>query len=349
MTLVGTLLVSALIRPPGLAAPIEQSSSIAQASENQVYVFQGQSNSINLYGRVARLYGEHKVFPTIAATPRVDTVGTKSRLQVLYDFGIGNVDLSDIRIGDIPIESFDPIIRIHRDSLCDDLDIVSGLVAAESLSYVLEKDEAINLSSHENSNSATLEIYFPRGLVRFRANGVRELHNVGFITEYRAAGASAWDRVPAGWYKGAKVSADTFTQNVLYDYGGNGHDDNGTRWEVYTRTKNEQIETKIYVYRYGKEIGKFGPYTGESAPTTVTIDDMQYSQGAPRATVVEDLKTFVMYELIAPIPVPDNTVLVSASTGEPFVLSIRISPYTIASPRTGSALTLWNCRSSRPS
>lgn len=327
ITLVGSLAVSALIRPPSISAPISRTQSRSQQQEEtQVYAIQGQSNASRLYGRVARLYGEHKIFPSLACTPRVDTVGTKSRITALYDFGIGDVMLDDLRIGEIPIETFDPIIRIHQNSFCTNLQLVSKQVAVDQLSYTLSKGDPVLLSSKPDTSTATLEVYFPRGLVRYDASGTRKNNSVGFLTEYRLAGTSTWKRAPASWYVGAKIGSDQFSQDIEYSYSpAVGPDSKGTRWQVSTKaTKSDGIRNNVTIYRNGAIIGSLGPYYDENPPTTTTINGMPYSQGAVRDTLAEDERSYVMSELVVPVPIPSTSVSVTGATNEPFVLAIKL-------------------------
>ena len=94
------MLVSAMVPPPSI-------NTSSQEQESNAYSINGQSNSARPYQPVAKLYGRHRIFPALGSTPHIQNIGSMSTIQTLYDFGLGNVELSDMRIGDTPVSSYD--------------------------------------------------------------------------------------------------------------------------------------------------------------------------------------------------------------------------------------------------
>lgn len=79
--------------------------------DSQMFSITGQSNQIKKYGKVPKVYGRHRVFPNVAATPFIELEPNEDgdleqHLYAIYDFGVGTNVISDIRIGETPLADF---------------------------------------------------------------------------------------------------------------------------------------------------------------------------------------------------------------------------------------------------
>ena len=101
ITIVGGLIVNALfpVEPPD--APDDGQKP------GQQYSISGGANRPRPYEPVLMTLGEHRVFPDLAAVEYVEFIGGEQYLNQVFDFGVGNLDISDLRIGDTPLGSFD--------------------------------------------------------------------------------------------------------------------------------------------------------------------------------------------------------------------------------------------------
>jgi len=63
----------------------------------------GQSNTARLYGPIRTVLGKYRVYPDLLGKPFIETVGHDSIIRMLLCFGYGPLDITDIRIGEIPI------------------------------------------------------------------------------------------------------------------------------------------------------------------------------------------------------------------------------------------------------
>lgn len=110
-SIVGTLVLNALIPPPvPNASPLAGTTELAQS---QMYSLSGQSNQPKQYGLVPKVYGQHRMFPPIAANPYIEIEtdpGNPGKfiqyLYAIYDFGLGPQYVSGLKIGDTPIENY---------------------------------------------------------------------------------------------------------------------------------------------------------------------------------------------------------------------------------------------------
>lgn len=101
ITIGGSLIFNALfpVRPPQLSS--EQQSSAAP-----VYSISGAQNQPGNWQTVPVVLGKHRMSPLYGAAPYTEIVGDDQYLRLLFVWGYGPLEISDIRIGDTPLSSF---------------------------------------------------------------------------------------------------------------------------------------------------------------------------------------------------------------------------------------------------
>jgi hypothetical protein len=84
--------------------------------------------------------GNHRVSPNYAAKPYTEIVGDDQYLRLLFCVGYGPLHISDLRIGETPIASFDGVTVEIRQGFPTDTPITlyPGVVNEVSLSILLE-------------------------------------------------------------------------------------------------------------------------------------------------------------------------------------------------------------------
>ena len=107
VALVGTTLVNVLIPPPKPSAVTSNFSSAPAPSPT--YSLQAQGNQARLAQPIPVVYGRHRVFPDLAATPWTEYANNDQYLHQLHCIGQGQYDLEQVRIEDTPIASFEEI------------------------------------------------------------------------------------------------------------------------------------------------------------------------------------------------------------------------------------------------
>jgi hypothetical protein len=331
ITLVGAMLVSALIPPPALANA--GSDSRSPIAEGQVFRITGQSNEAKLYGTIPRIFGRHRFFPYLAATPLVDNVGKTSQITALYDFGIGDLSISDVRVGNVGIGFLDPNMRILENTMGKDLELVTKSVAYDQFSFQLEQNVPLVLQTKAGSSRATLDLYFPQGLVSFDRNGDRSLHSVGFVVEWREQGSTdAWVTVPSADFVGAKTDPQAWIFTSKFE--GSLTEPPKFAWYEFSYPRDEEtyygfqvIETVNGVTRVIAEARRRG---SEILQNSITVNGRPYRRGVARESGqpgwsgVRGLSA-VLSELLVPSAPPGRSVIVSESTGQPFTVSVRMN------------------------
>ena len=160
----------------------------------------GGSNKAIPYGPVPRLYGRHRIYPPLAATPYTETVGGKHYLNMLFDFGYGPLKFEDFRIGATPIANYTGVEMEVRAGYADDapMTLYRNDVAPQSLSIVIKNADGPRiLETALATDEVTIGLVYSQGLTAFNAEtGARMSRTVRVKLDYRLAGtADAWSNI----------------------------------------------------------------------------------------------------------------------------------------------------------
>lgn len=234
-TIGATLALNALIPPPGGGSNLSGLSyGNSNFTESQTYTLERQSNNTKRFGKVPKSYGRNKMFPLIAANPYT-TLETYNGEVVqyfycIYDFGLGPMEISDIRIGDTPlvgeldgngnlIPTFGDVqynlVDLNKPAvstgpwdgvLQDSFSLYKGDVETDDQSYSLNKDENVNIPSTEwrvirnlsnnvqgDKQEIVLDFVFPNGLIGYDSNGVATNRTVTIRAEFAKVGTNDWN------------------------------------------------------------------------------------------------------------------------------------------------------------
>jgi hypothetical protein len=185
MGMVAIMAVNALIPPPtpkgfggGGGDPFQQLASIT-----------GTSNQANPYGVIPCVVGTKRFFPPHAALPYTEISGDDQYLRMLLDLGYGDLDISDILIGETPITSYEDVeyeISTSPSLFSQDiyeLSVGVGLIASG--------DNAIR-TTQTQSQEISLDLIFSGGLYGVSDTGDTVTGSVQFYIEYRPVGTTTW-------------------------------------------------------------------------------------------------------------------------------------------------------------
>lgn len=205
VTIVGSLLVNALIPPP-TQPEIEESDPI--------YAITGAQNAENRYGVYPKVLGRHRMFPPKTARGYTETFNNE---DIYYrgrvTFGHGPLALEDIRIGTTPITEFEGVeVEFVNVDQTETLALMPGLsgitrawrsgtetlqlmpfdISEDSYNVELLTDEPVIRVTRDAAESVAIDISFPRGLGYFNDDGDLNTLERRFFFRYRLNGASTW-------------------------------------------------------------------------------------------------------------------------------------------------------------
>ncbi|MGZ9811293.1 TipJ family phage tail tip protein [Pseudoroseicyclus sp. H15] len=244
----GGLLVNALVPPP----EPEQ----APGRGRQVYGLAGWRNETRPGAPVPLVLGRMRYAPPFAARSWTEIVGDERYIRALFTFGYGELDISDIRIGETPISEFDEVEVETRSGADGDEPVslypyqVIEEAASVELVRPLPRDDfgeveegasietpIVRVTSADTAKITAL-IGFPSGLFRVNDDGDIVSLAVNTRIRQRPFGTTTWTTVTT-----LNISArqrEAFVRAYTWEPPSRG------RWEVeVTRMTDERTDTQV--------------------------------------------------------------------------------------------------------
>lgn len=198
----GSILINALV--PAASPRLRNLSS---GNQSPTLAITGARNGVNIYGPVPRVYGRHRIVPPYGARPFTELLGKDQYLRLLFDLGYGPLVLSELKIGETPIDNFDEVEYEIRQGFIDDdpLTLYTRSVFEEQLSILIphstsspvDDEEWQTRTTQPDADEISIDITFLQGLTQFRSNGTRIARSVHLVMEYSVAGADDWQPLSA--------------------------------------------------------------------------------------------------------------------------------------------------------
>ncbi|GAA4218658.1 hypothetical protein GGQ68_002520 [Sagittula marina] len=213
-------------------------------SQEDAYSISGWRNQARPGEPIPLPLGRIRAAPVFIAPPYTEVVGDDQYLRALFCFGYGPLKISDIRIGDVPIDDMTGVQYEVREGRPDDapISLVREIVQEQGVSLELEgpqpptdaagnpiagplEDRPYIMTTAENSTRVRVILQFPGGLHRIstsdgdvRPRGVEVLYSI------RQAGTEVWQEVEEVGYAGQTTQA--FFRSYTFDLPSRG------RWDV---------------------------------------------------------------------------------------------------------------------
>ena len=180
ISIAGGLIVNALfpIRPPELGGPDNRQAE-------PVYSLSGGSNRARLYEPLPLVLGTHRVFPDIAAQEYTENEGREQFLNQIFHFGLGDLDISDIRIGATPIGDFTGVTQ--EISRGDAIALVAGNVDTTAGAALTEA--AAGIVRRTGADTRKIGLDFTGRIFKLTDRGKYVAHTVVVDVKWWKAGA----------------------------------------------------------------------------------------------------------------------------------------------------------------
>lgn len=205
---IGMVLVNA-IAP--IKAPTLGGLGSATRDESQVYGLSAGQNPVNQWGRVPVPLGRGRFAPPKAASPYTVNSGDDQYLHELLCIGIGDLEVSDIKIGTTAIEEFNEVeyeLVKYDPELQNSPKLYPTGVFQEDLNIQLKYGEWNSRTTAE-CDKAECDITF-QGLGYFNDQGGINGRSVDFLVQYKLSEELEWKDVKAPyWVNGRNFVIDT--------------------------------------------------------------------------------------------------------------------------------------------
>lgn len=194
----GFMAINALI-PPSSQKHSEQTAAKTSPT------IAGARNEIRPWGVIPRVLGRHRVFPPFGAHPYTELVGEDQYLRLLFVLGYGPLALTDLKIGDTPLEDFaeveyeiregfpgEPPITLYSGDVDEQglaVDLADGLAEGTGLT-----GDWYTRTSAEDADELSVDLTWLKGLGQMD-EGDRDPRTAEIHVEYAPTGTSAWARV----------------------------------------------------------------------------------------------------------------------------------------------------------
>lgn len=247
LALAGQLAINRFIPP---AQPAAQAAGQEQQVERPLYQISDWRNQSTPDGVVPSILGEVRVAPVFAAPSYSEIVGDEQYLRTFFLFGYGQVELSDFRIKDTPLENFDGVQIEVREGLDTDepVTLYPSQVIQDSLGVELRRDQIRNSVgtiisagpitpvtrfTAADCTEVNLLFHFPSGLIKYNDQGTAQTQSVDVSIRQRPASGGDWQDVTTLGFRARK--SEGFFRQYKWTLPSRG------RWEIeVARTTNER-------------------------------------------------------------------------------------------------------------
>jgi len=193
---VGSLAANSFFPPPLPDMPALRGGT---ESESQQYSISGSRNTISPYGVRPQILGKHRFTPPYGAVPYTEVVGDDQYLRLLFDFGYGPLDITDLKIGETAISSYDNVeYEIFKGDPGDGVPtIYTNDIYEDSLSInVTNSGGAQTRTTQIDADEISVDITF-QGLVQFNDDGSKTVRTVNIQVDYAPTGTGFWSSAGA--------------------------------------------------------------------------------------------------------------------------------------------------------
>lgn len=221
INLVGALVIGALIKPP------ESGQFSNQPLSAPNYQITGSSNRRNPYGPIPRVFGKRRVYPVVAANPYTESEGNDQYLRLMLLVGYGPLRISDIRIGETPLDEFEGVETEITEGGPSGwvgnkrITLYTNTIREEAYSIEITKDLSwVSRFTQLDASEASFDITFPRGLTSYNDSGDRTNRTVSLQAQWRLAGDEDWTTLAQIDVTDATNSAVRVTRRIKFPAAG---------------------------------------------------------------------------------------------------------------------------------
>lgn len=189
--MLGNMLVGALVPPRPLSA---KGLGHGSSEESDVYSITGMRNYHPHYKALPMVLGRVRFAPPYGALPYTRLAGNDQYLHCCFVWGAGELEISELKIGETPIEQFEGVeIATNPGTAVDPgLRLYPDDVYEESVGAALLSSNEVIRTTLEGTELISVDVVFPTGLFMINSKGKRTATEVVVEGYYRKLGAANW-------------------------------------------------------------------------------------------------------------------------------------------------------------
>lgn len=181
-------------------APIPQPQ---QPKRSETYTLDGARNAADPYGACTIVLGRHRLTPRLAMRYYTEVVNESGRdimyLYMLVQWHVGKCALSEIKIGDTDIATYQGVVMEHRlagESYASAISLIPRVCIEEGDIQIELRSGVWNTrTTQRDTVRISFDLCWPGGLFRTQ-DGYYKRVDLDFAMEYRLVGAPSWTGVP---------------------------------------------------------------------------------------------------------------------------------------------------------
>ena len=163
--------------------------------DSPTFNVEGVTNILRPYAPVPFPLGFHKYVAPLAARAYRQLIAGQVYYYIMLLWGYGPVKVTELKIGETPIEEFEDVLFETVEGYPDDppLSLFSNDVFEEIPGITLRNaDSWVTRRTQIDTDEIDLDLTFPRGLVWFQEDGDRKGREVKLAVRYAPAGTEDW-------------------------------------------------------------------------------------------------------------------------------------------------------------
>ncbi|MCW5697381.1 MAG: hypothetical protein KIS96_11705 [Bauldia sp.] len=170
---------------------------LSDGSGRPVATLTGARNVAEPFGTISVILGRTRVYPKLGAQTITEVTGGEQYLRMLVVWGYGRLNITDLKIGDTPILTYDPDVEIetvYGRPTDDGLTLFPKTPFERQLSIELDYQEQNIRVSEADVDELTIDLTAPQGLyTQKKKDGVRSARTVNIRVDYRPfPGGGGW-------------------------------------------------------------------------------------------------------------------------------------------------------------
>lgn len=188
VNLLGRLALNAIAPPPRPRYGMGR-------KEAPVYSIHSAQNRVEPFARVPKILGRHRFVPPLGAMPYTETIGGDQYLRMLFVWGYGPLEISELKIGETPLADFDGVeVQTRQGYLTDTpVTLYSNAVLQNDLQVLLRKSTGyVVRTSEADAEELSIDVTFARGLFKFGSGSSKRTATVEIEVQYAPSGSDDW-------------------------------------------------------------------------------------------------------------------------------------------------------------